>query len=291
MKIARVFPRRTSYSPTDDLAFFDEPPLYPVDCDSVHVSVAFSYDMPRGEKLARAWERIAPVTLGGPGAGTRGEAFEPGLYLRWGITITSRGCPNRCWFCGVWRRDGQDIRLLPIRDGWLIQDDNILACPREHFDAVCAMLARQPQRPDFRGGLEAARLRDWHIEQFAQLHPAGLWFAYDSPDEYEPVRSALMRLKAAYPWTRNVLRCYVLIGHPRDTMAEAETRLRQVVQLGAYPMAMLYRDEHGKVRNEWRRFQRVWARPAAIAMMTSEAALEAPGQLPFGKPSPLGETP
>ena len=35
-----------------------------------------------------------------------GGDFVPGRYLAPGYVITSRGCPNRCWFCSVWRREG-----------------------------------------------------------------------------------------------------------------------------------------------------------------------------------------
>jgi hypothetical protein len=34
--------------------------------------------------------------------------------------------------------------------------------------------------------------------------------------------------------------------------------------LGITPMAMLWRDETGRTIQEWRQFQRSWARPAAI---------------------------
>ena len=56
MRIARVFPRRTSMTPTDDLAFVDCPPplLALPEIDEVHVSVAFSWDMQKAEQLAEA---------------------------------------------------------------------------------------------------------------------------------------------------------------------------------------------------------------------------------------------
>lgn len=46
MKIARVFPRRTSMTPTDDLAFVDcQPPMLTLpEINEVYVSVAFTCD-------------------------------------------------------------------------------------------------------------------------------------------------------------------------------------------------------------------------------------------------------
>jgi hypothetical protein len=270
--LVRVFPRRTSASPTDALAFFDEPPLFlPDNATEVHVSVAFTYDLPRAEWLARSWERVGlPATVGGPATGQRGEEFVPGRYMAHGHTITSRGCPNRCWFCSVWRRDG-DIRELPIHDGWLIHDDNLLACSEGHIRAVCAMLARQPKRADFRGGLEAKLLQRWHVELFAALRPAQMWFAYDTPDDLPPlVEAGKLLSEAGITVATRVPRCYVLIGGPKDTQDAAEKRLRETVSAGFVPMAMLWKNATGDTDAEWRRFSRSWARLPAIMTLIKE---------------------
>lgn len=264
MRIARVFPRVTRATPVDDLAFYDEPGLFPPEVDEVHVSVAFTYDLPRAERLARAWRHAAPVRIGGPATGEAGGEFVPGLYLKPGYVITSRGCPNRCWFCSVWRREGQ-LRELPVTDGWNVLDDNLLACSEGHIREVFAMLARQPQRPEFTGGFEAAKLERWHVEELTRLKPKSMFFAYDTSDDYEPlVRAGRMLLEAGFTTTSHTLRCYVLIGYPRDTFEAAEHRLKQALEAGFTPMAMLWRDENGQRDREWARFQRVWARPAAI---------------------------
>lgn len=264
MRLARVFPRRTKATPIDDDAFYGPPSLWS-EYDAVHVSVAFSWDLPHAEWLARQWEHVAPVTIGGPGIGMRGEEFEPGRYLRDGYTITSRGCPRRCWFCSVPRRDGV-LRELPIRDGHNVLDDNILATTRPHFEAVCRMLARQSNRAEFTGGLDYRLLTDWHVNELAKLTPRpACWFAYDPGDEFGGLHDAACRMLAA-GWTRNShrLRCYVLIGYPGDTMGKANTRLLDVCSVGYTPMAMLYRDDSGTVPDDWHEFQRSWARPALI---------------------------
>ena len=76
----------------------------------------------------------------------------PGLYLKHGYTITSRGCHNNCWFCSVPKREGA-LRELPINDGWNILDDNLLACSENHIRAVFEMLKRQKHKPEFTGGI------------------------------------------------------------------------------------------------------------------------------------------
>ena len=49
-----------------------------------------------------------------------------------------------------------------------------------------------------------------------------------------------------------------------DTFELASGRLRQVLDLGVTPFAMLWRGETGATTVEWRQFQRQWARPAII---------------------------
>ena len=58
-----------------------------------------------------------PVHMGGPAFNMPGGDFVPGMYLKKGYVITSRGCPNRCWFCSVPRREGGRLRELPITEG------------------------------------------------------------------------------------------------------------------------------------------------------------------------------
>jgi hypothetical protein len=65
------------------------------------------------------------------------------------------------------------------------------------------------------------------------------------------------------------MRCYVLIGFPKDTFALAEARLQQMLTVGFTPHAMLWRPETQSQmkyapEESWRTFQRLWARPAII---------------------------
>jgi len=265
MRIARVFPRRTKATPVDALAFTTEPPFF-AEADKVHISVAFSWDIPEAERLAREWKHVAPVEIGGPAIGTRGEDFTPGMYLREGYVVTSRGCPNRCWFCSVWRREGATIRELPVKDGWNVLDDNLLACSDEHIREVFAMLKKQKHAPEFTGGLEAARLKPWNVAELKELHPKQLFFAYDGPEDQEPLHEAgKMLLAGGFTVSSHALRAYVLIGYPKDTYEQAESRLKECMEAGFMPMAMLYRDKKGDRDPAWMRFQRRWARPAIIS--------------------------
>jgi hypothetical protein len=276
VRVIRVFPSKTSWTPDDDLAYFDArnrsalPDLF-ARADEVHVSCTFTYDKPRAEWLAEKWAAIAPVKLGGVAYEGPGDTFTPGLYVKAGHIFTSRGCPRRCWFCKVWHTHPEPI-LFPIIDGWNIGDDNLLACPRPHVEAVFAMLRRQKRRVEFTGGLEALALEDYQVGLLADLKPRpNCFWAYDPGDDFETLKSAADRLLAAgFTARSHRLNCYVLIGHPGDTFSAAEERLNDMLRIGFTPRAMLWRpdDKPAQQRHEpskeWRAFQRRWFRPAII---------------------------
>lgn len=266
MKLLRVFPRKTNASPDDKDVRFGMPTLFD-QADEIHVSVSWTWDKPKAERLAKMWEVVAPVKIGGPAYDDPGGEFIPGLYLKKGYVITSRGCPNHCWFCVAPKREGT-IRELEVKDGWNVADNNLLACSQSHIKKVFEMLERQNRRPRFSGGLEAARLEEWHVEWLARLKPQTIWFAYDTPADWLPLVEAATLLKE-YQMIKPTLRvccCYVLIGWKNDTIEKAEKRLKDVARLGFMPMAMLY--DHGAYRSidrqQWIRFAREWASPFIV---------------------------
>lgn len=277
MRIIRVFPRITKATPNDKLVYSGPPDLF-AEADEVHVSVTFTADMPKAERLAKAWETVAPVKIGGVGWRTKEQPhgdtsldFTPGLYIKHGYTFTSRGCPRTCWFCNVPKKWREPYLILPLRPGWNVLDDNLLACPRPHVEAVFAMLRSQGRRIEFTGGLEARALEDYQVGLLADLKPRpSCFFAYDPGDPFETLESAARRMLAAgFSQASHRFRCYVLIGYPRDSFAEAEKRLRQMLGIGFTPMAMLWQPETPSAEKwrpsaDWKAFQRQWVRPAII---------------------------
>jgi len=263
-KIARVFPRKTNATPDDNLAFVGMPSLIEreMDFEEIHISVTFTGDKKFAEnKLAKSWGKIAPVK---PAYDNPGGEFQPGMYLKKGYVITSRGCPNKCWFCDVWKRSG-DLKEYPITNGWNVLDDNLLACSRKHIEDVFKMLSRQKEKGNsivFTGGLEAKLLKHWHVELLWNLRPSQMFFAYDTPDDYEPLREASKLLHYA-AFTYGHMRCYVLVGYPDDTTDKALKRMLAVWKLGFLPFAMLYMNKKGEQDPKWKKFARTWSRPAA----------------------------
>jgi len=262
MKILRIFPRRTSYTPTDAMVIINEPPsLFVPEHDEVHISCTFTWDKPRAEWLRYQWEAATdkPVKLGGPAYDTSCNDFTPGLYVRQGITFTSRGCNNNCPWCFVPKREGK-LKELPICAGNVIQDNNFLQCSQAHKDKVFEMLKTQRQI-SFRGGLEADLLDSHFIKNVRGLKIETLWLACDTASALRSTCEAIAKLKRA-GFSRSKIRVYVLIG---KDMAEEENRLTEIYKFGAMPFAQLFRDVDGKIKYDtnWKRFACQWSRPAA----------------------------
>ncbi len=271
-RIVRVFPRRTSFTPSDEMAFVGNPPLWRPEADEVHVSVTFTWDLEEGKRLADAWGQYYPVVrLGGPAVeGTeRDGPFVAGRYVKPGITFTTRGCIRRCPWCFVPTWEGA-LKCLPVVPGWIVQDNNLLAAPREHQEAVFEMLRRQGRRVTFSGGLDARLLDDWVAEQLRTVPIAQVFLAADTDEQLPALREAVKRLSFL---TRDQLRCYVMVGR-KETIAQSEERLRAVWDSGCLPFAMLYHDEQGRTPEgkEWKDLVRSWCRPALTKVILKERA-------------------
>lgn len=268
----RVFPRKTKATPNDKNVRFSTPELFD-ETDEVHISVTFTYDIKQAEWLEKNWRHVAPVKMGGPAFDDPGNDFKPGMYLKKGYTITSRGCPNKCWFCSVWKREG-NIRELPIKDGFDVLDSNLLACSDSHIKKVFDMLSRQKEKPRFTGGLEAKLMKPWIAQELKKLKPYPCFFAYDTPDDYEPLVNCSKILKEEELLKyHNAYFCYVLCGFKNDTMELAEKRFKQVFDLGFIPFAMVYRDRKGIISKEWQRWAHGWIRPWAVMARFNEHVL------------------
>lgn len=260
----RVFPRRTNATPLDNMVRFGMPGMFD-EADEIKISVTFTYDLKYAEQLYNQWKYVASTTIGGPATGEIEGEFTPGMFLKHGMVITSRGCPNKCWFCSVWKRNG-GIRELKINSGTNIMDDNLLACSDQHVKSVFEMLLEQKGKKEFTGGLEAKILKQWHVDYLKRIKPASMFFAYDTEDDYEPLIQAGKMLvydkdnnPDGFKPTNHQMLCYGLMGYPRDTFEKAEIRMNQILSIGMLPFAMLWKNDKGEENKQWRRFQREWA--------------------------------
>ena len=293
MRILRVFPRSTLATPDDTRAFVGDPPLEcmrpdPATIDEVHISVAFTWDIERAYRLVKAWGEFYPIVkIGGPALGDPGGEFVPGRYLKAGYVITSRGCANSCDHCQVSDREGE-LRTLEIRRGWIVQDNNLLACPSDHIDAVFKMLAGQDRRISFLGGLEARRLTPSIATRICQLRLGQVVTAYDRLEQRNYVKAAIGFLRAAGGWSDATaitrLGCYVLVGFDGDSISAAIDRLEWILSMGCRPFPMFYQpagDRRRVVPQAWKAALRPYLRPAILGAKARERKPTAePGDRP-----------
>lgn len=263
----RVFPRRTKWTPADELAFVGDPPLAqfrPEDRDMpVFISVAFTWDLKEAKRLQGSWGRFyRDVRIGGPATGDHGGKFVAGRFLKPGVTITSRGCVWNCPWCLVPRREGV-VRELPVVPGYIVQDNNLLACSNRHLDAVFTMLAEQKRGIVFSGGLDARLFSLDTLRRLKGISVSELWFAADSAGAMEHL-SFVGDICRGAEIPQEKLRCYTMIGFRGESLDAARSRLERVYAMGFLPFAQLYRGEKTATYSpEWRALARKWSRPAA----------------------------
>lgn len=259
----RVFPRRTKWTPADDLAFIGDPPLFRPPEMPVRISCTFTWDIQESLRLERSWGRFySDIHVGGPAFDDPGGEFVPGRFVKKGVTITSRGCSKNCEWCLVPKREGW-IRELPINDGWDVADNNLLACSRKHVESVFEMLRCQHEPIKFSGGLDAEMLQEWHVGLLKSIRLKFAWFACDYPGGVVNLEKVADLMS---DFSIEKKRCYVLIGHNGETQIQAEKRLIDVYRLGFLPMAMLFRGHTESLRqdSDWSKLVRKWTRPAAF---------------------------
>ncbi len=265
MKIIRVFPRRTSLTPTDDMAFIGDPPMIRPDADEVHVSVTFTWDVADAHRLAAAWAQYyRHVYVGGPAVRSDAGFCKSGRYIKAGVTFTSRGCDNDCPWCLVPRIEGKLREMESFPLGNIVQDNNLLQCSAGHQTRVFRMLRTQ-SRIQLGGGLDARLITQDIADQIRGLRIYQLFLACDTAGSLKMLRRAVARL--AMP--RDKMRCYVLIGFDGETISQATARLEDVWAAGCMPFAQLYQpaDQWIDYPKEWRDLNRNWSRPAIMRTM------------------------
>ncbi len=250
-------------TPKDDYAFVGDPPMMRPDADEVHISVTFTWDLNKAERLAKAWAQYYPIVkVGGPALNSSSNGFTPGLYVKDGVTFTSRGCKSNCPWCFVPEREGK-IKEMAIYPGHIVQDNNLLQCSKPHIDQVFMMLSKQKQIA-FSGGLDPAWVTADIADRLRSLSIHQLFLSCDSKGSLPILKKAVAKLTG---FTQQQLRCYVLIGYQGETKSEAIARLQDVWHAGCMPFAQLYQPKSNRrliYDPEWRDLARFWSRPAIM---------------------------
>lgn len=154
----------------------------------------------------------------------------------------TRGCPNKCPWCIVPKKEG-NIRAYSDIEDWLdgrseavIMDNNIIA--HQHGLAQMEKIAAMGIRVDINQGIEAGRITP-EIASLLSLMKFTRYIriACDTKAALPAVETAVERMKSAGIRLARVF-CYVLVKDVDDALYRIE-RLRR---LGVQPFAQPYRD-------------------------------------------------
>jgi hypothetical protein len=260
------------------MVFIGDPPLFLPVADEVHISVTFTWDIDEGRRLVEAWGQLYPVVkIGGPAMGDKPDGFTPGLYLKQGVTFTTRGCNNHCPWCLVPEREGGLVEISDFAPGWIIQDNNVLQSSHKHLERIGQMLevVRKQTRhyAVFSGGLDARLVNDWVAEWLSNIKIKEVFLAADTVAALGPLEKAIKKLSFL---DRRKLRVYTMLAYGGESIEAATDRLETVWSLGGLPFAQLYQpaDHFIQYSREWKQLARTWSRPAAMFKMHSERRIE-----------------
>jgi len=164
---------------------------------TLYQSIPFTWLLKDAEAQAR--DHKGPVIAGGPAVKLMGapwadtpEAvpYDTLSFHNPLATFTTRGCPNRCEFCAVPKIEGDFEQHREWKPAPVVCDNNLLAGTDGHFYAVIESLRKFPYA-DFNQGLEAKRLRPYHVDLLRSLKAVKIRFAFDYPQQETVVHDAI----------------------------------------------------------------------------------------------------
>jgi hypothetical protein len=176
--------------------------------------------------------------------------------LDWGVespwnqysyVFTSRGCPNQCPYCAVWRIE-PDRWINPVwkdhitKDYVMISDNNLSAC--DHIYQVLDYLGDTEKRVIIDNGFDCKYINVDMARRLARLkfERQGMRIAFDRIQEDGIFQKAIETLISAGVSKYNIT-AYVLFNFT-DTPREADYRARECHKLGIRPYPQMYTPLH-----------------------------------------------
>jgi hypothetical protein len=232
-----------------------------VNGNTAYISVVFSWKLQEAYQRA-CWYKAQGYTVraGGPAVAFAPESMSSIAEIVGEVdalprhnpnaTFTTRGCPNRCKFCIVWRIEPQFVELKEWTPRQIVCDNNFLASSDAHFDRVIDGL-KTVDGVDFNQGLDARLLTKRRASRLAELDLSVARLAWDNTKDEASVVDAFNLLRSVGVPARKI-RIYVLIGF-RDSPEDALYRLERVRELGSrtYPFPMRYQPPGAERKNSF----------------------------------------
>jgi len=162
--------------------------------------------------------------------------------------FTSRGCPNKCAYCTVWRIE-KDRWVNPSwkemidlsKPNIMISDNNLSAVSMEHLKEIIDFTVENKKKILFDNGFDCKHITEDMAKELSRLKfiRSGMRLAFDRIEEDGIFQKAVMMLKnAGIP--KSSMMAYVLFNftdHPQD----AYYRARSCYDLGIRPYPQYYR--------------------------------------------------
>lgn len=194
------------------------------------------------------------------------------------LIFTSRGCWVGCTFCNVPNLEGRIS--LPVKnwknhitESWdrlIIQDNNIVATPRPHFEDVMDYLQNHKFRVDLNSGIEVHGFTEYHARKMSGINWRPIRTAFDEMSEETEFIRTMQLIRAYLSGNYRNIMVYVLFDY-HDSPEDALYRCLKVVELGGSPWPMPYRPHNwfnpkqeyvgpNWTQKQVSRFYRFWSR-------------------------------
>ena len=202
------------------------------------------------------------------------------LYGEWrnfSYIFTTRGCPNKCGFCAVWRMEATrkvlnwKSQVNIAQPNIMICDNNLSSWPLDHIKDVTDFIKKYELAAMFDGGFDCKYVTDDLARLFKGMKfcKSGMRTGFDRIEEDGTFQRAVETLKKYV--SRASMLSYVLYNF-NDAPKEADYRMRECNRLNVRPYPQRYvplktlnREEH-YVGKHWtdnlaKAFRNFWITP------------------------------
>lgn len=246
--------------------------FWALNSDKAYLSIIFTWDLPKlVQDVLLLKSGGVEIEIGGPAATAMPGYIEEktgikpfiGIDERFEFTpgenyqavFTSRGCPRACAFCIVSKLEGRKIIeydnfSVPVGKNPYVCDNNILLTSWDHQKMVVEKV-KNVRNLDFNSGFDDRIFigdpdKYWNL--YSQTKLEAWRFAYDSPEQREPIKACADYLHDKGVNYRNII-VFCLIGFPGQTFQECQEKLQYLVDIGVSPYPQRYRPLDSLDRN------------------------------------------